>query len=237
MAGHPFQLQLLVRDATNSSVVRDFVEVHEKRFHLFMISQNLEHYAHLHPHQREDGAWVVDMVVPQAGHYKIYSDFLPEGGTPQVIARPLAAAGPGGTLTSSPARLIPDRVLRKTVDSMTVSLTLPDEGLVAGREATFTYRVMDAATGAPVTEIEPYLGAWGHSLVVSEDTNHVVHAHPLESLPHGIHGKRGGPELTFKALLPVAGHYRIWTQIKRAGEISTAVFTVVVAQGAGARSW
>jgi hypothetical protein len=45
----------------------------------------------------------------------------------------------------------------------------------------------------------------------------------------GRGAKGGGPELTFKATLPESGNYRIWTQIKRRGEVSTAVFTVAVA--------
>nr|MBA2303730.1 hypothetical protein [Acidobacteriota bacterium] len=49
-------------------------------------------------------------------------------------------------------------------------------------------------------------------------------AHPVESLSAG----RGGPALTFKAALPTSGTYRIWTQLKRPGEVSTAVFTVHV---------
>jgi hypothetical protein len=229
--GSPFQLRLTVRDSTTGAVVDDFVEVHEKRFHLFVISQNLEHYAHLHPEQDDDGSWLVDVAVPHAGYYKIYSDFLPEGGTPQVVARAFVTAGFGGTLASSSARLVPDRSLHKTVDGMTVALAVAEGGLVAGREETFTYRLTDAATGAPVDDIEPYLGAWGHSLVISEDTNHVVHAHPIESLHGGNHDARGGPTLTFKALLPNAGNYRIWTQIRRRGQVSTAVFTVAVAPG------
>jgi hypothetical protein len=112
---------------------------------------------------------------------------------------------------------------------MSVTLRLPPGGLIAGREQTLTYRIVDAATGAPVSDIEPYLGAWGHSLLISEDTSHVVHAHPSEHVHAGADAKGGGPELTFKAILPEPGTYRIWTQIKRGGDVSTAVFTVAVA--------
>ena len=61
--------------------------------------------------------------------------------------------------------------------------------------------------------------------------NHVVHAHPLESLRPGLDPQGGGPTLSFEALLPEAGTYRIWTQIKRRGQVSTAVFTVSVLAG------
>jgi hypothetical protein len=91
--GQPFKLQVTVRDPEGKGVIKDFTEVHEKRYHMFVISQDLEHYDHIHPEQQPDGAWSIDVTVPRAGHYKLYSDFLPRGGTPQVIARSLVTAG------------------------------------------------------------------------------------------------------------------------------------------------
>ena len=115
-----------------------------------------------------------------------------------------------------------------TSGDMAVTLTLPDGGLVAGREETLRYQLEDARTGAPLTDLEPYLGAFGHALVMSADTMHYVHAHPVELLPHvgADEVPPGGPALTFKALLPKPGAYRIWTQIKRRGQVSTVPFTV-----------
>lgn len=228
VAGRPFELQVTVRNPKTKTVVKEFTEVHEKRYHMFVISQDLEHYDHVHPEQRPDGSWSLELTVPKPGHYKIYSDFLPRGGTPQVIARTLVTAGVAGEHAAG-TRLTPDTELSHIADSMSVTLQLPPGGLIAGREQALTYRVTDAATGAPVTDIEPYLGAWGHSLLISEDTSHVVHAHPAEHLHEGPNPKGGGPALTFRAALPEPGTYRIWTQIKRRGEVSTAVFTVAVA--------
>ncbi|MGH9203725.1 MAG: hypothetical protein ACRD2A_21065, partial [Vicinamibacterales bacterium] len=94
---------------------------------------------------------------------------------------------------------------------------------------------LEDATGAPVTDVEPYLGAFGHTLVMSADTLHYVHAHPVELLPEaassGVPAK-GGPVLTFKAMVPKPGRYRLWTQIKRKGTVSTVQFTVEVASPA-----
>ena len=92
---------------------------------------------------------------------------------------------------------------------------------------------MDAATGAPIADIEPYLAAFGHTLVLSEDTLHYVHAHPVELLPDDRAAAAGGPDLTFKAMLPKPGRSRVWTQLKRRGVVSTVSFTVAVASPAG----
>ena len=227
VAGRPFRLRLTVRHPLSRAVVQDFDLVHEKRFHMFVIGADLAHYDHVHPEQQSDGSWYLDVTLPRSGRYRLYSDFLPSGGTPQVNNQPLMTSDvAAGEIEAAEGRLVPDRQLNHVVGDLSVTLELPAGGLLAGREETFLYRLTDARTGRPVEDVEPYLGAWGHSLAVSEDLAKVVHAHPVELVPAGRPAARGGPVLTFKAALPEAGMYRIWTQIKRHGEISTAVFTV-----------
>jgi hypothetical protein len=232
VAGQPFRLAIAVRDPDTHAIVREFTEVHEKLFHMFVISQDLTHYDHVHPEQQADGTWALDVTLPRPGYYKIYSDFLPAGGTPQVIARPLVTRGFDGDLASSSASLVPDGSLRGTAGRMSVALQLPPTGLVAGRQETFVYTITDLATGEAVNDIQPYLGAWGHSVIMSEDTVNLVHAHPAETLPAPDEEAGGGPTLTFKALLPKPGTYRIWTQLKRDDVVSTVAFTVAVASPA-----
>jgi hypothetical protein len=228
-AGRPFRLRLTIREPRTHAVVRDFATVHDKRYHLFVIGADLEHYAHVHPAQEADGTWTMDVTVPRAGYYTLYSDFLPAGGAPQVVALPLVTAGYRGDLAASRATLTPDRVLRTRAGDMTVALAVPPDGFAAGREERFACQLTDRRSGAAVGDIEPYLAAWGHTLILSEDTLAVVHAHPVEPPPLDDPAARGGPTITFKALFPKAGRYRIWTQLKRHGEVVTAVFTVDVA--------
>lgn len=252
-AGQRARLRLTVREPLTRDVVHDLIEVHEKPYHLFVISHDLEHYDHVHPQQQRDGSYVIDITLPKAGYYKVYSDFLPLGATPQVVPGLLVTAHATGDLASARAHLVPDATLTREAGGMRVTLTLPPEGLVAGRDETLRYHVVDAASGAPITDIEPYLAAFGHTLVLSEDTLHYVHAHPVELLPdnpaaadgrperpsptavgHALSGRAtGGPDLTFKALLPKPGNYRLWTQLKRRGVVSTVSFTVAVASPAG----
>jgi hypothetical protein len=209
----------------SGALVRDLAIVHEKPFHLFVVSQDLEEYQHIHPEPQADGSLAVETALPRPGYYKLYADFLPLGGRPQVLPEVLVTADTAADLASSAARLVPD-TRPKTSGSMTVRLELPAAGLIAGRDEKLVFHVTDAATGGPVNDLEPYLGAFGHTLVVSDDTLHYVHAHPVEALPAGMADPRGGPTLTFKALLPRPGRYRIWTQLKRAGVVSTVSFTI-----------
>jgi len=228
LARQRLRLRLTVREPSTRAIVRELVDVHEKPYHLFVISEDLEHYDHVHPQQARDGSFVVDVTLPKPGFYRLYSDFLPLGGTPQVVPASIATSGFAGTIASQRARLVPDATLTKMAGGLRVTLTLPADGLVAGRDETLRYHIADAATGADITDVEPYLAAFGHTLVLSEDTLHYVHAHPVELLPDSAASARGGPDLTFKALLPKPGLYRVWTQLKRHGVVSTASFTVSV---------
>ncbi|HEY2942191.1 MAG TPA: heavy metal-binding domain-containing protein [Vicinamibacteria bacterium] len=227
-AGERLRLRFTVNHPTTGALVRDFSIVHEKPFHLFVVSQDLEDYQHVHPEPQPDGSLAVDLSLARPGYYKLYADFLPLGGRPQVLPEVLVTSDTATDLASSGAHLVPD-LRPKTSGTVTASLSVPAAGLAAGRDEKLVFHVTDAATGAPVTDLEPYLGAFGHTLVMSEDTLHYVHAHPVEALPAGVVDPRGGPDLTFKALLPRPGRYRIWTQLKRAGVVSTVSFTVEAA--------
>jgi hypothetical protein len=228
----PVRLAFRVRDPDTRATVFSFATVHEKQFHLFVVSHDLEYYDHVHPEMQADGSWAIEVTLPKAGYYKLIADFLPLGGTPQVVPR-LLAAGNAGDLVAARASLPSDDGFRKTAGSMDVALSLPPDGLVAGRDETLRYHIVDVKTGRPVTDLEPYLAAFGHTLVLSEDTLEYVHAHPVEQLPEPIDTAAGGPDLTFKALLPKPGRYRLWTQLKRDDVISTARFTVTAASPVG----
>jgi hypothetical protein len=205
--------------------VRDFAVVHDKQFHLFVVSQDLEDFAHIHPEQQGDGSWTIDHTLARPGYYRIYSDFLPIGGTPQVLARTLATSAHDGNLSDAVPALTPDATLVKSADRTRVQLTvLPSSPIVAGRTVKLQYHLTDG--GTPVTDLEPYLGAWGHTLVLSEDALEYVHAHPLEYLPLDVADVKGGPDVTFDATFPKPGRYRLWTQFKRRGVVSTSSFTV-----------
>lgn len=123
--GRPVRLTFTVRHPDTRAVVRNFATVHEKQYHLFVVGHDLEHYDHLHPDMLPDGSWVIDMKVPRAGYYKLFSDLLPVGGTPQVVPRVLVTAGDAGDLGAARPRLPPDDSLQQTTGSMTVSLALP----------------------------------------------------------------------------------------------------------------
>jgi hypothetical protein len=84
-------------------------------------------------------------------------------------------------------------------------------------------------------------------LLMSEDMQCYVHSHPINlvvaqedpaQIPEYIIAPdadlatiRGGPQVTFDALMPKAGMFRAWAQFQRNDEVRTLAFTFDVAQG------
>lgn len=76
--------------------------------------------------------------------------------------------------------------------------------------------------GRPVTDLQPYLGAYGHLVALRSGDLAYLHVHPNEGGP--------GPVVSFTATAPSAGTYRLFLDFKHEGKVRTAAFTVRVAE-------
>jgi len=245
VAGQKATLRFKISHPGVNAVIEKFEVVHDRKYHLFVISQNMEYFQHIHPEQRPDGTWTIDLTLPKPGYYKVLSDFLPAGGSTQFIARPLVTAGYTGDLAGDSAHLVPDTVFKKSVDDLTAEVAFDPRTFVAGLYGHLNFHLTDTRTGQPVTDLQTYLGAFGHTLIMSEDMVDYVHSHPLDILampdddggppqfliPPGadLEKLRGGPDVTFEGLMPKPGRYRAWTQFRRNGKLYTFATTFSVA--------
>ena len=222
--GEPARLRLSVERPGSHERVSAFEDVHERPFHLFVVSWDLEHYAHVHPVLQPDGAMEVATVLPQAGAYQLYADFLPARGFPQLLQQSVFSDGVS-PISAAPARARAnaiDHEVREGVDRG-LRIRIEPARLVAGRMEVVATTFEDSATGAPVEDLEPYLGAWGHALIVSADLVDAVHSHPVTPLT-----SPGGPRIFFSQRFPRPGYYRMWVQVQRHGEVATVPFTLHV---------
>ncbi|HJZ82185.1 MAG TPA: heavy metal-binding domain-containing protein [Pyrinomonadaceae bacterium] len=228
--GEKFNLNLFIAHPKSGKRIRDFNVVHDMPYHLFVVSQDLRYFAHLHPEPQADGRFTIGTTLPSAGAYLVYSDFFPKGGLPQVIYRNLITSGFAGDLFSQQARLEPDSVLSKTQDGIRFDLTLDPAELLGGKPATLKYHLTDERTGAPVKDLQPYLGAWGHTLIISEDARSYVHSHPQATIPDNADRNRivGSADIAFDVFFPQPGIYRVWSQFQRRGKVITVSFTISV---------
>jgi hypothetical protein len=227
-AGVPFSMIFNVRHPRSGTLIKDFAIVHDRPYHLFVVSQDMTSFQHIHPIAQSDGSWSVEVTLPKPGYYRVLSDFLPTGGSPQFLGRTLVTSDFDGDLFSQAARLQTDEVLRKTVDGITAEVKLDPPKLIAGRNGHLAFTLTDATTGAGLTDLQPYLGAFGHTLVLSEDLVDYVHSHPTEDPESDISRGFGGPRISFEGYMPRAGRYRAWTQFLRHGQLTTFSFTFTV---------
>ena len=233
-----------IRHPGTGEPIRSLELVHERPYHLFVISQDMEHFQHIHPQQEPDLTWALDVTLPQPGYYTVLSDFLPSGGASQLISRPLVTAGYAGDLAADSARLVADTKFVKVVDDLTASVSFDPPTFVAGLYGHLIFHLTDTRTGRPVTDLQTYLGAFGHTLIMSEDMLDYVHSHSLDILagddddgvpqfiiPPGadLEKLRGGPDVTFDGLMPKPGRYRAWTQFRRNDIVHTFTTTFTVA--------
>jgi hypothetical protein len=212
-------LQLVVRDPDTGEPVTRFIDVHERKLHLFILSRDLAQFAHVHPEPRQDGGFDLRHELA-AGQYMIVADFLPAGGTSQLVHRAVVTRGyarplftPSPEIVSVPPELI--------VDGLRIRMEAPSPS--ARRETTMRFHVSDAVSGQPMTDLEPYLGAPGHLLIVNQDVTTVIHGHPEGP-------STTGPIVTFTPVLPGPGRYKLWAQFQRRGAVVTAAFVIDVPQ-------
>ena len=227
-AGQKTKFRIAVRHPLTGEAVTEFAEVHDKLFHFFIVSRDMTQFFHEHPVLEKDGSFTIEHVIPAPGHYMLFSDFMPVGGGPQMIASPLVTAGWDGDIASSSPNLKPDTSFVKTANGVTVDLQIDPTKVIAGEEADVPIRFEDEKSGEPVKDLQRYLGAFGHAMMLSEDMTEHVHAHPAEMLEGTAITEGGGPDLTFHALFPKPGNYRIWLQFQRNNVLSTVPFTVRV---------
>lgn len=201
-AGIPTELTFTAIDPKDGKPVRDFEEIHEKLFHLFIVSSDLKVFAHEHPVKEFGPEFHLEWTFPLPGMYRLMCDYFPMGATPQLTVKTLFVAdGP-----RSPVAALESN----TKVSFSTEPAVPLSGM-----RTQLHFHLD-----PVEGLVPWLGAWGHILVASDDLVDLIHTHPFIA--------DGDQAMQFNVIFPRAGHYRIWVQFERKKLVNTVTFSVDV---------
>ncbi|WP_229074025.1 hypothetical protein [Actinoplanes sp. DH11] len=210
-AGRPQKLEFTVH-GPGGAPITTYAVVHDKPLHLIVIRRDLSGFQHLHPEMAADGTWTIDLTLTEPGSYRMIADFTALVGGTQIattLGSDLTVAGNYVPVT------LPDPARTAT----TAGHQIAYEG-TPGTESTqpLLMTVTDTA-GKPVT-VEPYLGAFGHLVVLRENDLAYVHVHPENQLVDG--------RVKFWLAAPSPGTYRMFFDFQVAGKVSTAAWTVVV---------
>lgn len=216
--GEAGSLSFRIEDAAGAPVTA-YTTTHEKDLHLIVVRADGSLFRHVHPTlDRATGVWSLPWSWAEAGAYRLYADFAPATGSAVTLTRTVEVAG--GYAPADPA---PSRTAQ--VDGFTVQL---DGDLVAGASSPVTLRV--SRDGAPVTALQPYLGAFGHLVALRQGDLAFLHVHPEGAEPKP--GDTGGPAIAFQAQAPTAGRYLLYLDFQVDGVVRTASFVVDAAASA-----
>jgi hypothetical protein len=197
---------------TDGVPITTFAAVHDKLLHLIIIRRDLTGYLHLHPAMSPDGTWSIDLTLANPGMYRMIADFTAIVGGQQVAA----ALGSDLTVAGNydpvplppPARAVHTRGFAvayegtpdtQSVQPILISVTAPDH--------------MPAA-------LQPYLGAFGHLVMIRQGDLGYVHIHPEAQLVDG--------KVKFWLTAPSQGAYRMFFDFQVDGQVHTAGWTVIV---------
>lgn len=197
---------------SDAAAVTAYDVEHDKRMHLIVVRRDTTGFQHVQPEMAADGTWQVLLTLPAAGSYRAFADFTPTGGEGTTLGVDLVASG-----MFEPAIHAPSRTAQ--VDGYTVELA---GELVAGQASPVTLTV--SKDGRPVTDLQPYLAAYGHLVALREGDLAYLHVHP-EGAP-GDGATPAGPGIEFVAEVPSTGTYRLFLDFQHGDVVRTAEFTV-----------
>ncbi|TJZ76958.1 hypothetical protein FCG67_13930 [Rhodococcus oryzae] len=215
-AGSPGALNFRIHGPSGAAVT-EYDELHEKQLHLIVVRSDTSEFRHVHPARAADGTWSIDWSWPRGGTYRVFADFQPTGGPQLTLGRNVDVAG-----DFAPATL-PRETRVAEVDGYQV--TLSGDLSTAGGELTLTV----ARDGKPVTDLQPYLGAFGHLVALRTGDLAYLHVHPQGEPGDGVTAP--GPDVSFHAQAPSDGTYRLFLDFQHENVVRTAEFTVSTHEG------
>lgn len=195
----------------DGAAVTSYDVQHEKQLHLIAVRRDFSGFQHVHP-TLDDGTWSTDLALTP-GTWRLYADFKATGGEALTLGTDLAVDG------VFEAALPAQDTRTATVDGYEVTL---DGDLSAGADAKLTLSV--SKDGTPVTDLQPYLGAYGHLVALRSGDLAYLHVHP-DGEP-GDGQTASGPDVVFHTAVPSNGTYHLYLDFRHDGVVRTAAFTV-----------
>ncbi|MDQ4214873.1 heavy-metal-associated domain-containing protein [Microbacterium capsulatum] len=218
-AGEAGTLSFRILDGSGTPVTA-YEPQHEKELHLIVVRTDGARFRHVHPTlDRATGTWSIPWTWDAGGSYRVFTDFAARGADPVTLARTVDVAGPFAP--AAPATSATTRV-----DGFDAGIA---GDLVPGSASELTVTI--SRDGAPVTTLQPYLGAFGHLVALREGDLAYLHVHP-EGAPVAEPGEApapgatSGPDVRFAAHVPTAGRYLLYFDFQVDGSVHTAAFVL-----------
>lgn len=216
-------------------ILKDYEVAHEKIMHFIVVRKDLAYFQHLHPDfNKATGEFSVDVTYPDHGPYRIFPDFTPGDENPQKLPVTVSHDVEVGNSSKYYAQsVVPDSEQTKTYGNYKVTMAIPSD---TKKQEEVTYTLNITKNGKPVTNLENYLGALGHSVILKEESLDFIHTHAFDATDDNAmqeHTKQqetasNGPKISFATTFPESGVYKIFTQFQHEGEVQTVDYIVKV---------
>jgi Cu+-exporting ATPase len=222
----PTRVTATVVDAESGEPVTNLTPSHEAWMHLIATREDLGTFTHVHPEPTgRPGELAVDVTFPTAGSYVVNTEFRQRGEMNDVHQRQLVA------VTGTAPEPVELEAGPRTTVVDGVEIELGGEAVV-GERSDLHFEFTDATTGKPVDDLQPFLAAAGHVVVMRADARTFAHEHAEVEDARGrtvfaLPGETFGPELDVHAEFDTPGVYQLWGQFRLAdGDVLTVPFTV-----------
>ena len=197
--------------------VTAYTEDHGEDLHLVAVRADLSGYQHVHPDLGPDGTWRAPLTLTP-GSWRLVADTTPAASAEEAVGEGLALTGDLQVAGAYDPQPLPEPSAVTEVDGYTVVLT---GNLTPGAESELTFSV--SRDGRPVTDLQPYLGDYGHLVALREGDLEYLHVHPVED---DAVAPAPGPHVEFAATAPSTGTYRLFLDFRHGDAVHTAAFTV-----------
>ncbi|MFS3127634.1 hypothetical protein ACLM5J_04440 [Nocardioides sp. Bht2] len=208
--GRELAFRIIGPDATP---VTEFEVAHEKELHLILVRRDFTGFQHVHPVRADDGTWRIDVDLTP-GTWRVFADFQATGGPALTLGADLHVPGVTKHVATEPNR---------AAQVGDYEVTLAGE-LAAGEGKELRFTV--TKDGKPVTDLQPYLGAYGHLVALRAGDLAYLHAHPGGDPSDPA--TPSGPEVGFHVTAPSAGQYHLYLDFQHDGVVRTAPFVLDV---------
>jgi hypothetical protein len=222
-AGKTTTLEINITEQKTGNIIQNFETIHDKIMHLIIIGEeDLSYFEHVHPAlDTYRNMFFINHTFPESGNYKIWIDFKPKDGIQTLAAFKFNVHG---NPIHKPIPIENKKQFTKTIDEKyQITLKVPKE-IKANAEVDIAFSLANI-NGNPITDLQPLMGAGGHTVIISSNAQEFLHVHPSQEVARNW---RGGPDIQFKANFPLSGLYKVWGQFQHDNKIITVDFIVGV---------
>lgn len=219
-----------IQDQTGK-VLKSYDTVHEKKLHLIVVRKDRSYFQHVHPVLDQDSGMFMlqPFTFPTDGEYRIFADFTPSNAQKdpmgmKVSATPFKDVSVGALGKYIPVPLGVDK-FKSDVAGFTTNLILLSDDSAGAAYITGVPLLLGVninKDGTPYKNLQTYLGALGHMVVLGPNLEY-IHAHTITEAAATQNGL-----IAFSVTFPTPGQYKLYLQAQADNQVNTTDYTLTL---------